>query len=323
MIKVENLSREYTIYEKESGFLIGKRKKKICALNQLNFTVDIGKNIGILGMNGAGKSTLIKLLCGIIAPTKGMIEVDEKYTPFDKKKEYLGKIALVSGNKTQMNYDLSARDNFRFLGAIYNVDRKKVDQKSESLAAQLGCNHLIDRQIRKMSFGERLKMEIIGSLLHDPQYIFLDEPTIGLDVRTQDQLRNFIKEFNDGNKIIFITSHNLEDIAEVCDDLLFIDHGNLSYYGELGKFCEDYSMNRQIRIQVAQEHRENIKNYLSTRVNIYNIKVIEKNIIFEAAKDSLIDEIRMLLNQFSGLILSLNMDDMGKSEILKKRILEG
>lgn len=141
MIKVENLSREYTIYEKESGFLIGKKKKKIYALNQLNFTVDAGKNIGILGMNGAGKSTLIKLLCGIIAPSDGFIEVDGKYNPFDKKRDYLMKIALVSGNKTQMNFDLSARDNFRFLGAIYNVDKKTVDQRAEDLAEQMDCFH--------------------------------------------------------------------------------------------------------------------------------------------------------------------------------------
>lgn len=323
MIKVENLSREYTIYEKESGFLIGKKKKKICALNQLNFTVANGKNIGILGMNGAGKSTLIKLLCGIIAPTNGTIEVDEQYNPFDKKKDYLRKITLVSGNKTQMNYDLSARDNFHFIGAIYNVAKRTVDQNAESLAEQLGCLHLLDRQIRKMSFGERLKMEIIASLLHNPQYVFLDEPTIGLDVRTQDQLRKFFKKYNNGNKIIFITSHNLDDIAEVCDDLLFIDHGNLSYYGELGKFCEDYSMNRQIRIEVAMEHVQKLVGYLTTRINISNIKVVDKNIIFEVTKDKLIEEIKILLEQFSEIVLSLDLDDMGKSEILKKRILEG
>ena len=323
MIKVENLSREYVIYEKESGFLIGKKKKKICALNQLNFTVDAGKNIGILGMNGTGKSTLIKLLCGIIAPTYGFIEVDEKYNPFDKKKDYLRKIALVSGNKTQMNYDLSARDNFHFLGAIYNVHRKAADQKAENLAEQLGCLHLVDRQIRKMSFGERLKMEIIASLLHDPQYIFLDEPTIGLDVRTQDQLRKFIKGYNDGNKIIFITSHNLEDISEVCDNLLFIDHGNLSYYGGLEKFCEDYSMNRQIRIEVSLDCVDNIKQYLSKRTSIYNIKVVDKIIIFEVAKNKLVEEIKIILDQFHEKILSFDMDDTGKSEILKKRILEG
>lgn len=323
MIKVENLSREYTVYEKESGFIIGRKKKKICALNQINFMVDTGKNIGILGMNGAGKSTLIKLLCGIIAPTNGIIEVDEKYIPFDKNKDYLRKITLVSGNKTQMNYDLSARDNFYFLGAIYNVDKKTVIYKAERLAEQLGCLHLVDRQIRKMSFGERLKMEIIASLLHDPQYIFLDEPTIGLDVRTQDQLRKFIKEYNNGNKIIFITSHNLEDIVEVCDDLLFIDHGKLSYYGSLKRFCEDYSMNRQIRIEVAMGHVRRLQLYLAARVNIRNIKVIDKNIIFEVEKDKLIEEIKILLDYFSELILSINLGDTGESEILKKRMLEG
>lgn len=322
MIRINNLSREYKVFEKESGFLLRKKKRSIHALNNLSLTVMDGTNIGILGMNGAGKSTFIKLMCGIIAPTAGEILVDN-YIPFHKDKEYLKKITLVSGNKTQLNYDLSARDNFLFLGTIYGVSKKEIKQKVNFLAEELGCPDLVDRQVRKLSFGERLKMEIIASLLHEPQYIFLDEPTIGLDVKTQNQLRKFIKNYNDGSKIIFIASHNLEDISEVCENILFIDHGNLSYYGELIEFCKSYSMSRQVRVEVMPENWSHILTYLECKEQIIKVRVEDNAILFEVLQDNLVENMKELLGLFSYCILSFDMDDSGMVEILKKKILEG
>lgn len=323
MIEARDLTREYKIYESESGLQLFKKKKRIMALSKLSFTACEGRNVGILGMNGAGKSTLIKLLCGIIAPTHGEILVDSKYIPFEKKPEYLKKISLISGNKTQLNYDLSARDNFRFLGAIYGVTKAEVEIRADFLAKKLGSVHLIDRQVRKMSFGERLKMEVVASLLHDPQYIFLDEPTIGLDVRTQDQLREFIRNYNDGNKIIFITSHNLEDISAVCDDILFINRGKMDYYGGLIPFCSSYSMFCTIKIGVRECSKEKVYEFLNRKKEITNCATTNDAISFDVARNHQVEIIDNILRTFLDEILFLDVDNSDMNDILKKKILEG
>lgn len=321
MIEVKHLSREYKVFEKESGIQFRRKRKTITALNDISFEVCEGRNIGVLGMNGAGKSTLIKLMCGIIAPTSGNVLVESKYVPFEKKKDYLRKISLVSGNKTQLNYDLSARDNFHFLGAIYGLSRETVNVRAEYLAARIEAGYLIDRQVRKMSFGERLKMEIVAALLHDPKYIFLDEPTIGLDVKTQDLLRKFIKDYNDGNRIVFITSHNLEDISQVCDDLLFINHGSVEYYGDLDSFCRIYSTTCKIVLKVSLDRKENIICYLLTS-GIGDIEVLEDKIYFEIMREKQVEFVKKLMMNFPDDIINLDMRSSDVDEILKKKILE-
>ena len=323
MLEVRNLTKEYRIYEEESGIHLFRKKKMITALDNISFTVPENRNVGILGMNGAGKSTLIKLLCGIISPTRGEIWVDSKYRPFEKKREYLKKISLVSGNKTQLNYDLSARDNFRFLGALYGIDRKSVDKKAEELAGCLGACRLVDRQVRKMSFGERLKMEVIAALLHDPKYIFMDEPTIGLDVRTQEQLRKFLRNYNSGSRILFLTSHNLDDISTVCDDILFIDKRKIDYYGSLSDFCSSYSAVSRIGLTVKESDREKIYAFLKKTECLTSCALTEGHLSFEVSKNKQVEILNRILGNFGESILYFDTASADVSAVLREKMMEG
>ncbi|MCR4913002.1 MAG: ATP-binding cassette domain-containing protein [Lactobacillus sp.] len=322
MIEVCNVSRNYSVYDSDSGISLFRKKRKIVALDNISFKVKVGDVIGILGANGAGKSTLIKILCGIIAPSSGTVIVDNKYIPFAKKNEYLKRITLISGNKTQLNYDLSAKDNFYFLGALYGISRKDIDREVRKNAEKLGCQHMLDRQIRKMSFGERLKMEIVGALIHNPEYIFLDEPTIGLDVKTQISLRKFIKELGNERKTIFITSHNLEDISEVCKKLIYIEGGKLSFFGNLHQFCEKYSSSVQVNIRFNDEHIEDIVEFIRKKEKIKDIVKEGNYISFEVNKANAIIEIKSILDEFEMRIVSLESREKDIKEILISRMIE-
>ena len=320
MIEVSSLTREYVVKEKESGLFVTGKKKRIVALKDLNLTAREGDAIGILGSNGAGKSTFIKLLSGIISPTQGDIMVDSKYVPFEKKRDYLSKITLVSGNKTQLNYDLSPKDNFYFLGALYGLKRKDIDTVSVNLCERLNCLELLDRQVRKLSFGERLKMEIIAALLHNPRYVFLDEPTIGLDIKSQIQLREFIKEYSKGDRIIFLTSHNLDDISEVCNKLLFIEKGMQICFEDIETFCKKYCSLRNLTIVTRKEIPMALVDFLANN-NVHIQEKITTRISMDIETDRLPYILRELLNMFSNDITEINMDDSGVSSILRKRIL--
>ena len=323
MLEVRNLTKEYRVYEEESGIRFFRKKKRITALDNISFTVPENRNVGILGRNGAGKSTLIKLLCGIISPTRGEIWVDSKYRPFEKKREYLKKISLVSGNKTQLNYDLSARDNFRFLGALYGIDRKTADKRAGELADCLGACHLIDRQIRKMSFGERLKMEVTAALLHDPKYIFLDEPTIGLDVRTQEQLRKFLRNYNNGSRILFLTSHNLDDISTVCDDILFIDKRRVDYFGSLSEFCSAYSAVSRVELTVREADREKIYAFLKKTDGLTSCMSMEEHLFFEVSKNRQAEILSRILENFHESVLYFDTANADVSAVLREKMMEG
>lgn len=326
-IEVINVSKLYKIPKRESGFigtvktLFTNEYDYIEALNNISFTANKGDAIGILGMNGAGKSTLTKLLCGIIEPKEGKILIEGR-NPFNKDNDFLKKITLVSGNKSQMNYDLSCYDNFLFLKGIYDLDYNQFKTILTDMADKLGCTKLFNKQVRSLSFGERIKTEIIGSLLHNPQYIFLDEPTIGLDVKSQFELRNFLKEYSINNeKILIITSHNLTDIAELCNKILLIDSGNMRYFGSIEEFCNKYNSKRKIELTIKSSNSINkIYSILNELVpgqfefdnNIVSI-LIESHLGLELSKK--------LLNEMEHDIEDIKILNFSIEDIIRNRLL--
>ncbi|MGK5085566.1 ATP-binding cassette domain-containing protein [Bdellovibrionota bacterium FG-1] len=238
VIEVANICRSFRSVKKEEGLrgalalLIKPTYSSHDALKGVSFSVDPGSFVGLIGANGAGKTTLLKILSGLIPPTSGQAKV-LGIEPFSRPLNFRRQIALVMGQKAQLWWDLPAVDAFDLLRAIYEIPLKTYQERLNELATLLDVKRHLNTQIRRLSLGERMKMELIGALLHWPSVIFLDEPTIGLDVLAAHKLREFLRAFNHKEKAtIILTSHNMDDIERLCSRVLIIRAGELIYDGK-------------------------------------------------------------------------------------------
>ncbi len=241
-IETHDLSRTFESYKKSEGlwnsvkgFWNRQTVQKI-ALKPTNIKIEAGQIVGLVGSNGAGKTTLLKLLSGLIAPTTGEAKV-LGYNPFERRTEFLRRISLLLGQKNQLWWDITPLDSYALLAKIYDLDETAAKNKVKELSHLLHCEHVLETQLRRLSLGERMKMEIIGSLLHSPEVLYLDEPTIGLDIVAQEIIREFLNEYvkNRGPTVI-LTSHYMNDIAKLADRLLLISKGDIVYDGTVDGF---------------------------------------------------------------------------------------
>ena len=231
IIKCENLNYWYETYEKKSGIKgtlqdLWKRKhKKVMAIKDINVSINKGEIVGLLGPNGAGKTTLIKLLTGILKVKSGEILCLNK-TPYKKEKIYLKNIGVVMGQKSQLIWDLPAMETLKMLKEIYEIDRTEFEERLEKLLRLLNLKEKVSTPVRKLSLGERIKFELTCSLIHRPQILFLDEPTIGLDITSQYAVYDFLREVNrTENTTIILTSHYMKDIENLCERVIIILKG--------------------------------------------------------------------------------------------------
>lgn len=239
MIKVENLKKEFIIYEKEPG-LKGVIKsfynaKKIVkkAVDDVSFTIQQGEIVGYIGPNGAGKSTTIKMLTGILTPTSGEVRVDG-IIPYQKRTVNAKKIGVVFGQRTQLWWDLPLIESFTVLKEIYKISDADFKERLAYFSALFGLDEFIKQPVRQLSLGQRMKADIVASLLHNPKLLFLDEPTIGLDVIAKENIRKTLKEIHEKYQTtIILTTHDLADIEELCDRIMMIDQGKIIYDGNL------------------------------------------------------------------------------------------
>ena len=228
-----------------------KRFRQFTALAGITFSIPDGEFVAVLGGNGAGKSTLLKILSGILYPDSGEVMVNN-FVPYKRKKEFLKNIALVNPQKTRLIIDLSPMDNFRLFGSAYGLGKKEVHKKAESLAQMLNVESKLKNQVRTLSFGERVKMEIILGLLHDPSVIFLDEPFIGLDFISRKQLISFLDAFK-GKKTLIITSHIIEGIKELVDTVLVLHKGEIAAKMSTGEIKAILQNRVTIEVKAEQE----------------------------------------------------------------------
>lgn len=255
MIEVENLTRVFRTYKKKPGFwggvtgLFKRDFEETRAADNISFSIEEGEFVGFLGPNGAGKTTTLKMLSGLIYPTSGRARV-AGFDPSKRENAYRRLFALVLGQKNQLWWDLPALESFFLLRAIYGLDQKEYQQTLDELVALLGVEHKLNVQVRELSLGERMKMELIAALLHRPRVLFLDEPTIGLDVVSQKNVREFLRAYNRKNKTtILLTSHYMADISHLCERVIVIDHGKKIYDGELDRIAGAGARQRIIKFK--------------------------------------------------------------------------
>jgi len=271
-IETNDLCRSYKSYQKPEGLLnsikgIWERKysEKI-ALNKTNLKIEGGKIIGLVGANGAGKTTLLKMLSGLVAPTSGSAKV-LGFTPWERDYEYLRQISILLGQKNQLWWDISPLDSYALLARIYDLDINVSRKRVMELADLLQCSHVLNTQLRRLSLGERMKMEIIGALLHEPRVLFLDEPTIGLDIMAQESIRNFLATYvKEKAPTIILTSHYMDDIATLADGLLLISKGNIVYQGTVPEFVAN--TNSELAKDEEVDFEEIIRRFLETESRI-------------------------------------------------------
>jgi ABC-2 type transport system ATP-binding protein len=243
MIEVENLTRVFRTYKKKPGFWGGVRGlfkrefEETRAADSISFSIKEGEFVGFLGPNGAGKTTTLKMLSGLIYPTSGTARV-AGYDPSKRENAYRRLFALVLGQKNQLWWDLPAQESFTLLRAIYGLPADQFKATLDELVDLLGVRHKLNVMVRELSLGERMKMELIAALIHRPRVLFLDEPTIGLDVISQKAVREFLREYNRKYKTtILLTSHYMADITQLCERVIVIDHGKKIYDGDLSRIA--------------------------------------------------------------------------------------
>lgn len=258
-ITVENVNKTYKINKRGKGVsgmlanLIVPKYEKRKAVNDVSFRIGKGEMVGFIGPNGAGKSTTIKMLSGILYPDSGEITVDGKI-PYKQRKEYVSNIGVVFGQKSQLQWDLPVIDSFELLKAIYRIPEKVYQDNLERFTEMLDMQEFITQPVRQLSLGQRMRADIVAALLHSPQIVFFDEPTIGVDVVGKEKIRMFIKELNEQDKTTMIfTTHDMQDIEKTCNRLIIIDHGNKVYDGALAGIREEYGSARTLDLELQTD----------------------------------------------------------------------
>jgi ABC-2 type transport system ATP-binding protein len=267
IVVAENLSKVYPVAVKEPGIkgtlahFLRRTYRSVKAVQDVSFEIEMGEVVGFLGPNGAGKTTTLKMLTGLIHPSSGRVNV-AGHVPFRRQASFLQKITLVMGQKQQLLWDLPALDSLRINAAVYGISDKEFRYRVGELTEMLALEDKLNQPVRKLSLGERMKAELLAALLHQPQVLFLDEPTLGLDVNAQLGVRDFLREYNQRTgATVLLTSHYMADITALCQRVLVIYEGQLIYDGALEGLLDRFAPYRQVKVELAQQLSEE---YLST-----------------------------------------------------------
>lgn len=289
IIEVKNLTKVYYRQKRQSGFkhiikdLFKREYEQTNALFNLSFEVHKGEIIGYIGPNGAGKTTTMKILSGILHPTSGLVKI-KGFIPWERKKQFLMSITLIMGQKNQLWWDIPAMDTFLLFKEIYEIEDNTFRKRLSLLLEMLNAKNLINYPVRYLSMGERMKMELIAALIHDPDIILLDEPTIGLDVVAQNQIREFLKKYNQQfKKTIILTSHYMKDIETLATRLIFIDSGQIIYDGDIHTLISTKAPIKEIEVVMLKEGKIMRRKYTVNTKEVSNFltQLMDSNKVLE------------------------------------------
>ena len=323
LIQAENLSKTFRIYQRGEGIrgylksFVSREYEEVGAVEGLDLEIDEGEMIGYIGSNGAGKSTTVKMLTGILEPSSGRIEVDGR-DPHKHRKKNAMNIGVVFGQKTQLWLDLPVRESFKLLKEIYEVDKDDYEERLDEFDEVLQLKDFWDQPVRKLSLGQKMRCELAAAFLHHPKIVYLDEPTIGLDVAVKERIRDFIKKMNrEENITVMLTTHDIGDIEDLCDRVVVLDTGKKIYDGELDSLVNRFTSRRLIM---------DIRNGEDFSIDLEGIEKVEKEdshieIVFDREQISASDLMREVLNNYDVLDFQIKEPDI--ESVVKKVYNEG
>ena len=319
VIEVSNLKKYYRVFQKEPGLmgslksLVNRKYEAVKAVDDISFSINAGELVGFIGPNGAGKTTTLKVLSGLLYPTSGEARV-LGYNPFDRKPQFQKQFSLVMGQKNQLWWDLPALDSFLLNKEIYEVPRAQFDHTLAELTAMLDLKSVLKIQVRKLSLGQRMKCELVAALLHQPKVLFLDEPTIGLDVVMQQKIREFIKDYNQKYQAtIILTSHYMDDVKELCDRVIIIDKGKVFFDGKLSEIIKKYADRKTLEVVFDRPMEK--KSFATIRAA--KIKTFTpKRTVFTVKREKVNEIAAELLKNFP--VVDLNITESSIEDIIRE-----
>ena len=315
VIRAEGLSKVFRVAEKPPGLggtlrhLLRRRHRDVAAVQDVSFTIEAGEMVGFLGPNGAGKTTTLKMLSGLIHPSAGRVEV-AGCTPYRRQERFLQQITLVMGNRQQLIWDLPPLESFRVNAAIYGLSDREAQRRIDELAEMLELGEELRRPVRKLSLGQRMKAELLAALLHRPALLFLDEPTLGLDVNAQARVRSFLAEYNRrSGATVLLTSHYMGDITSLCERVLLIHEGRLFHDGSLEGLTNRLAPCREVRLEL--KHSEPLERFAGFgAVEEHSDRTLRLLI----PREQLTERVAQLLNRFE--VLDLEVRDPPIEELI-------
>lgn len=311
-IEVDNICKKYKVSKRKSGIpgmvanLFAPKFEDKEAVKNISFSIDKGEMVGFVGPNGAGKSTTIKMLSGILYPDSGSISVGDTI-PYKQRKEYVGRIGVVFGQKSQLQWDLPVIDSFELLKAIYSVPDEVYKKNLDRYTELLDMSKFLKQPVRQLSLGQRMRADIAAALLHSPEIVFFDEPTIGVDVVGKENIRNFIRELNAEDKVTMLfTTHDMQDIEKTCNRLIIINKGSKIYDGTLDGVRKLHGSSRQLDVFFANDVSvEPIPN-----VEIAEVDKRHSQLIFDGKKVHINDLMSHLLSTYNVKDMSIAEPDI-------------
>lgn len=333
MIEIKNLEKTFKVLNRKEGLkgaffdLFSKNYNYVKAVNDISLHIDEGEIVGYVGPNGAGKSTTIKMMTGILTPTKGEILISGVH-PYEERREHAKNIGVVFGQRSQLWWSLPVIESYKVLKEIYRIDDDLYNKNLKMFEQLVDIKTLYSKPVRQLSLGQRMLCEVIAAFLHDPKVVFLDEPTIGLDVSIKDKIRSLIKHLNEEkNTTIVLTSHDTRDLEELCKRVVIIDKGSLIFDNDLENLKAMFGKYRTLKVRVrgSENTKENIDKYL-------NAKFTNKEYSILDGEDDMIsiniNEQKVLLTDVLGYLLKIyslddvQIEDVGVESVIKK-IYEG
>jgi ABC-2 type transport system ATP-binding protein len=323
LIDVRELSKDFRTFKRREGVwgsiqnLFVRDYTTVNAVDRVTFAVQRGEMVGYIGPNGAGKSTSIKMLTGILMPSSGEARVNG-FLPYKQRRQYVKSIGVVFGQRTQLWWDIAVVESFKLLRRIYEVSENDFHERMEKFNEILGIQDYLFTPVRKLSLGERMRCDLAAALLHNPPLLFLDEPTIGLDVVAKDQIRKFLRAINrEFHTTVLLTTHDLDDIEQLCRRIMIIDHGRLLYDGPLDSLKQKLLRTKQIKFALKDSDQlPGVQSFVRDGLELEQVDALTFRIRFDRTRVATADLIRQILNTVQ--VRDLLIEDEPIEEVVKR-----